>query len=246
VTDLRLSRPKFDVGLLTNRGEQMLDFWTEEIGLPVERTLEPVSGVIQHKLTLHGAVLKLNCVAQPLPARGPLSGIRMLLLADSGVDVPQHLRDPDGNQLCFVPPGMAGVDTYGVHLAVSDEAAFHRFYKQVLGLRRVGERTYDFAGATISFAWSPDVIRRQDQVSASFSYLTFQVMDVFEAHDLLHGRGAEEERAPSGSHTTTDSTISFILDPDGNRIEISQRPDLVASALASQSGVLDNNPSISK
>jgi catechol 2,3-dioxygenase-like lactoylglutathione lyase family enzyme len=232
VIDLRLSRPKFDVGLLTNRGDQMLEFWKEEIGLSVERTLEPVPGVIQHKLALHGAVLKLNCVDMPLPPRGPLSGLRMLLLADPSVDVAQHLRDPDGTQLCFVPPGMAGVDTYGVHLAVSEERSFHRFYQNVLGLGAVGERTYDFAGATISFAWSPDVIRRQDQGSVGFSYLTFQVMDVFEAHDLLCRRGAEEERAPSGSHTQTDSTISFILDPDGNRIEISQRPDLVAAALA--------------
>jgi catechol 2,3-dioxygenase-like lactoylglutathione lyase family enzyme len=232
VTDLRLSRPKFDLGLLTNRGDQMLDFWTEEIGLPVERTLEPVPGVIQHKLTLHGAVLKLNCVERPLPSRGSLGGIRMLLLAYSKVDASQHLRDPDGNQLCFVPPGTSGVDTYGIHLAVSDEAAFHRFYVHVLGLRSVGERAYDFAGATISFAWSPDAMRHKNQAAASFSYLTFQIMDVFEAHELLCGRGAEEDRAPSKSHTSTASTISFILDPDGNRIEISQRPDLVAAALA--------------
>lgn len=65
-----------------------------------------------------------------------------------------------------------------------------------------------------------------------YGYLTLQVMDAPKAHALVCGRGATEERPASSAHTTTDSTISFILDPDGNRIEISQRPDLVAAALA--------------
>ena len=234
MTDLapmRLSRGFFDVGLLTNRGEAMLEFWHGELGFPIERTLQPVTGVTQHKLTLRGAVLKLNCLDEQRPPRGTLSGIRMLLLADPAVTAPEHRRDPDGNLVCLVPPGHAGVTTFGVHLAVSDEAAFHHFYRDVLALAPVGERAYDFAGATISFAWSPEVSPGLGTNGSGFSYLTFQVLDVFESHSLVCGRGATEERPPSSAHTTTDSTISFILDPDGNRIEVSQRPDLVAAAL---------------
>ena len=47
------------------------------------------------------------------------------------------------------------------------------------------------------------------------------------------------ERPASGGHTTTGSTISCILDPDGNRMEISQRPDLVAAAVAAATAAKD-------
>ncbi|MGH3636708.1 MAG: VOC family protein [Mycobacterium sp.] len=218
------------MGLITNRGEQMLAFWRDEIGLRLERTLKPVPGVIQHKLTLGNAVLKVNCLDAPLPVRSRLAGLRMLMLVDTGVESPQHVRDPDGNLVCLLPVGVAGVGRFGVHLAVSNESAFHDFYGRVLHLTAVGDRAYDCGGATISFAWSPDVVRAPGQQGAGFGYITFQVMDAFETHRLICGRGADEERPPSSEHTSTESTISFVLDPDGNRIEISQRPDLVSAA----------------
>jgi len=230
--DLVLSRGLVDVGLLTNHTDEMLSFWCDEVGLRVERSLEPVPGVTQHKLTMGGAVLKLNCVDAPLPTRARLGGLRMLILAAADVDGPTHLRDPDGNQLCLVPPGFGHVTTLGVQFAVSDEPAFHDFFARILGLPRLAERTYDFAGAALSFAWSPDVVAGGPATGASFGYLTFQVMDVVAAHALVCGRGAVEERPPSDKHTSSDASISFIRDPDGNRIELSQRPDLVVSANA--------------
>ena len=226
---LQLSRARFDVGLLSNRPEASLSFWRDEIGLPVERTLQPVPGVTQHKLTLHGAVLKVNCVDHPLPV-GTFAGTRLLILADPTVTRPVHRRGPDGDPVWLVPPGTRGVDSFGIHQAVSDEAAFHRFYGDVLGLWEIADRTYDFAGATISFSWSPDVGPVSERGGAGYNYLTFQVMDATAAHRTLIDRGAVEERPPSSTHTTTDSTISFILDPDGNQIEISARPDLVSAA----------------
>jgi catechol 2,3-dioxygenase-like lactoylglutathione lyase family enzyme len=228
--DLVLARGLVDVGLMTNQTHEMLRFWCDEVGLAVERTLQPVPGVTQHKLTMHGAVLKLNCLDAPLPTRARLGGLRMLILAAADVDGPTHLRDPDGNQLCLVPPGFGHVTTLGVHFAVSDEPAFHDFFARTLGLPRLGERTYDFAGAALSFAWSPDVVPAGPATSAGFGYLTFQVMDVAAAHAQVCGRGAVEERPPSDAHTSSDASISFIHDPDGNRIELSQRPDLVAAA----------------
>jgi catechol 2,3-dioxygenase-like lactoylglutathione lyase family enzyme len=227
---LELSRGKFDVGLLTNQGSRMLDFWRDELGLPVERTLHPVPGVTQHKLTLKGAVLKLNCVDAPLPSRAAMSGLRTLLIAEPAVQAVEHLRDPDGNLVCLVPQGWRGYETFGVHFGVSDETAFQDFFGRVLGLPAVGDRSYDLGGAVVSFSWSPDVVPGAGGSSVGYGYLTLQVMDVVKAHALVCGRGATEERPPSSAHTTTDSTISFILDPDGNRIEISQRPDLLAAA----------------
>ena len=230
---MKVSRRLFDVGVITNQREAMLEFWRDEIGFPVERELHPVEGVMQYKLTMMGAVFKLNCLERELPRRAGLGGVRMLLLADPSTDRPRHLHDPDGNLVCVVPPGYRGINTFGVHFAVSDEAAFAHFFGDVLALPKIGDRMYDFEGATISFAWSPDAVPGPDPSGngTGYLYLTLQVMDVEAAHAEVVGRGAIEARPPSTEHTTTDSNISFIVDPDGNQIEISQRPDLVAAAL---------------
>jgi catechol 2,3-dioxygenase-like lactoylglutathione lyase family enzyme len=165
-------------------------------------------------------------------AAGTFGGTRLLILADPAVAAPVHCCGPDGDPVWLVPPGTHGIESFGVHQAVSDEAAFHRFYGDVLGLPEVSDRAYDFAGSTISFSWSPDAAPAAERASAGYNYLTFQVMDTVAAHEALLARGAVEEQPPSSAHTTTDSTISFILDPDGNRIEISARPDLIATAAA--------------
>jgi hypothetical protein len=59
---MKVSRSRFDVGLLTNQGKAMLGFWRDEMGFPIERKLRPVDGVVLYKLTMMGAVLKLDCL----------------------------------------------------------------------------------------------------------------------------------------------------------------------------------------
>ncbi len=228
---MEYSRPQIDLGLLTNQKEAMLSFWHQTLGLDITQELHPAEGVCQYKLDLCGAVLKLNCVEMNLPSQRPLNGIRMLLLAKDDIDSPRHLQDPDGNLVCLVPPGYSGIQNYGIHMAVSDEATFEQFYGEILQLTKIGDRTYDWAGTIVSFAWSPEVQPNADTTGIGYYYLTTQVVDTVSAHEKLMLRGARELATPSDQHTNTDSIISFILDPDGNRVEISQRPDLVAHHL---------------
>ncbi len=224
---MELSRKYFDIGLLTQQREAMLAFWRDQIGLRVVEELKPIEGVVQYKLDLKGAVLKLNCVQMELPSSNALNGLRILLIADESVQAPLHLRDPDGNLVCLVPPGYSEIESFGVHFAVSDESAFDRFYGEVLQLSQVRRNTYNLGGAQISYAWSPDVISGSDTSGVGYYYLTIQVVDARATHGELISRGAVELKPASSKHTATDSIISFIADPDGNQIEISQRPDLV-------------------
>ena len=60
---MRLARGAFDVGLLTTDIDPMIAFWHRERRLPIERIFEPTPGVTQYKLTMHGAVMKVNHVA---------------------------------------------------------------------------------------------------------------------------------------------------------------------------------------
>ena len=55
-------------------------------------------------------------------------------------------------------------------------------------------------------------------------------MDVDVAHELVISRGATPLQAPFDTVSARGARVAFIADPDGNLIEISQRPDLVALA----------------
>lgn len=57
-----------------------------------------------------------------------------------------------------------------------------------------------------------------------FRYLTIQVRDVDAEHAGIIARGGSEGRPPVTLGTT--ARISFVRDPDGNWIEISQRASL--------------------
>jgi catechol 2,3-dioxygenase-like lactoylglutathione lyase family enzyme len=226
---LRLARPAFDIGLLTTDIDPMLAFWHHQRRLPIERDFEPSPGTTQYKLTMHGAVLKLNNLAVGGSASPRIGAVRLLRLVDDDTREPRHLRDPDGNLIQLVPPG-GSLSTFGVHFAVSDESAATQFYGGVLGLEPIRDRVYDVAGAVLSFAWSPDVMPGTSAAGRGSAYITLQVMDIESTHALVCGRGAREVMAPSDSAYTGGSTVSFVADPDGNLIELSERPDLVRAA----------------
>jgi catechol 2,3-dioxygenase-like lactoylglutathione lyase family enzyme len=226
---IRLARGAFDVGLLTTDIDPMIAFWHRERRLPIERIFEPTPGVTQYKLTMHGAVLKVNHVAGGASQPTRLGAVRLLRLVDDEIAVAHHLRDPDGNLAQLVPPG-GDLSTFTVHLAVSDERSAADFYGGVMGLESVSDRVYDVAGAALSFAWSPDVMPGAGMGGRGFGYITLQVMDVVSANALVCGRGAQEVLAPSDSAYAGGSSVSFIADPDGNLIELSERPDLVRAA----------------
>lgn len=226
-----LARDKFDVGLLTEQPDAALGFWSGERGFAVERTIEPYPGIVQHKLDMHGAVFKVNGLA-PSGMRPPhRNGLRLLRVAEVGIDEPRHAQDPDGNLVELVAPG-AGVRSFGVHFAVSDEDACTRWYEDVLRLEPTGVRTYDCAGADISFSWSPDAIPGLVGGALGYLYLTIQVMDAYAATDLLVSRGATVVQPTAPVESQPGTVMSLLADPDGNILEISQRPDLVAAALA--------------
>ena len=231
---LVLSRDAFDVGVMTDRTEAALAFWVQELGLPVERTIEPFRGVFQHKLTMEGAVLKLNCLTKGIDPTARLGAVRLLRLVKEGIDKAVHVHDPDGNLVELVPAD-SGLNRFGVHLAVSNEDSARHFYGNVLGFERIGEHTFDVAGAELSVGWSPDARPGSAPAGRGFGYLTLQVMDVDAAHELVISRGATELQAPYDTVSAGGARVSFVADPDGNRIEISQRPDLVAFAQAAAS-----------
>jgi lactoylglutathione lyase len=225
---LKLAKPVLDVGLYTEGRDAMLAFWQQAVGLAFEETLPAGGGVHQHRHAMNGSVLKLNHARDALPEAEP-SGYHELWIARAGAD-PGLLVDPDGNRVRLVEPGVRGVSGIGVLLRVRNAEAHHQFFGEVLGLERVGDSDYRWGETLIFFeedaALPADMVERANAKmrAPGYRYTTVQVTDVDAVHADLLARGALEGFAPRTLGQV--ARISFIRDPDGNWIEISQRATL--------------------
>lgn len=220
---MELAKPRIDVGLHTNRREALLAFWQKQVGLPFEELLPMGGGLQQHRHGLLGSVLKINHARDPLGFEPPC-GYRELWIAREGLDAPKALVDPDGNRVVLVPPGHEGVTRIAVVLAVRDEAAFHDFYGRGLELERAGPRAYRCGDSILRFAHDPSARPAGRMTAVGYRYITIQVRDVDREHAGILARGGAEGRGPLTLGKV--ARISFVRDPDGNWIEISQRASL--------------------
>jgi lactoylglutathione lyase len=220
---MKLAKNCIDVGLFTNNSEAMLRFWQDDVGLAFEETLAVGGGVRQQRHAMNGSVFKLNDARDPLSDEPP-AGYRELLIAREGLTEPRSLTDPDGNRVTLVPQGYEGVGGIGVRLAVRDANAFRDFYGRVLGLEATGANRYRWGDSVILFDEDPTAIRTGEMRAPGYRYLTVQVWDCDAEHARFLELGAEEGRPPASLGTT--ARISFIRDPDGNWIEVSQRASL--------------------
>ena len=218
-----LAKQHIDVGLFTNNTELMLRFWQEQAGLPFEETLPLGAGIRQHRHGMNGSVLKLNSARDPLRPQPP-AGYRELLIARDGVTAPTDLVDPDGNSIVLVPRGHDGVTGIGVRLAVRDERAMHRFLGDALGLPAAGANAYRCGDSLVTFAADASAVAIGPMTAQGYRYITVQVRNVDAEHAGIVSRGGAEGRPPVTLGTT--ARISFVRDPDGNWIEISQRASL--------------------
>jgi lactoylglutathione lyase len=220
---LDLAKRHLDVGLFTNNTDAMLAFWQHDVGLPFEEMLPLAPGQRQHRHAMNGSVLKLNSVRDLMP-EAPPAGYCELQIAREGITAPRPLVDSDGNHVTLVPKGHNGVAGILVRLAVRDEAAFHRFYGEAMQFEAAGDRRYRCGDSLVEFAADSSAVEVGRMTARGFRYLTVQVRDVDSEHAGIVARGGAEGRPPITLGTT--ARISFVRDPDGNWIEISQRASL--------------------
>jgi lactoylglutathione lyase len=220
---MQLAKKQIDVGLYTNDTEAMLEFWRTKVGLRFEE-MQPIGqGVRQHRYDMNGSVLKLNSVRDPMAPAKP-SGYRELWIASTEVAEPETIWDVDGNAIRLVLPGYANVTGIALKLAVSSAALFHAFYGNVMQLQPAAKAAYRCGDSLLMFEEHPKVAKDIPLRAKGYRYFTIQVVDVDREHAKLVERGAVEAMAPTTLGET--ARISFIRDPDGNWIELSQRASL--------------------
>jgi len=146
------------------------------------------------------------------------------------------MQDPDGNDLELVPTGQRGVNQIEIHIGVTDEAPFEHFYVDALNAERLGAGRFKLGETIISFQRDTAAVRAPKSPPGSavdavasmrdvgMRYITVQVRDVDAEHRRFMSMGVWEGAAPVTLGAV--ARVSFIRDPDGNFIEISQRASL--------------------
>ncbi|HUO05540.1 MAG TPA: VOC family protein [Candidatus Binataceae bacterium] len=230
---MELAKQFIDVGLFTNNLEEMRAFYGERIRMPYESMIPLGGGIRQYRYEMLGSVLKINHARDPLPPHRP-GGYRQLTISDRRVIAPFVFADPDGNPVGLVPSGQRKINQIEVHLDVTDENAFARFYGELIGAEKIENNRFKVGESIISFAKDDAAVRADASApmtamevmatmrAVGFGYITFQVQDCDAEHRRLLKMGVREGSAPITLGEV--ARLSFIRDPDGNFIELSQRP----------------------
>ncbi len=221
---MQLAKPHLDVGLFTQRRDEQLQFWQSTIGLAYDHMGKLGGGIQQHRHHVHGSILKVNHARDPL-APAPASGIVRVRIARAGLAAPVEHADPDGNRVLCVPPGHAGVTGIAVELVVNDQRAHDRFWREVMQFDSPSDGVYLCGDTRIIVVGEGSVSRSDDWRAPGWRYTTVQVRDCEAEHAGILARGGTEGMAPRLLGETV--RYSFVRDPDGNYIEISQRASLV-------------------
>ncbi|MGD0117410.1 MAG: VOC family protein [Candidatus Binatus sp.] len=228
---MELAKQFIDVGIFTNQIDEMRAFYGEQVRLPYEELLKVGGGARQYRYGLLGSVLKINHIRDPLPPR-VAGGYRKLLISDPRIPMPLPMHDPDGNDVELVPRDK--FDQIELQIGVTNEPDFERFYGEVMQAERLGPGRFKLGKTVISFRHDPAAVRPPKSAPGSAAeattravgirYITVQVRDCDVEHRRFISMGVWEGAPPLTLGTV--ARISFIRDPDGNAIEISQRASL--------------------
>jgi lactoylglutathione lyase len=223
---MKLAKPHLDIGLFTQHREPQLAFWQQTVGLQFDHIGKLGGGVQQLRHHAHGSIIKVNHARDPLPSEPP-SGLVGLRLAQAGLTQVRSLLDPDGNRVALVPPGHEGVTGLAIELVVNERRAHQRFWCDVMQFDSPRPDVYQCGDSLLIVIDERPVARAQEWRASGWRYLTVQVHDCVAEHAGILERGGEEGSAPRLLGDVV--RYSFVRDPDGNFIEISQRASLVGA-----------------
>ena len=221
---VELAKQHVDVGLYTSRYDAIADFYGPDglVGLPYEELLKVGNGVHQHRYGLRGSVLKVNsALAEVAPS--PTAYLR-LTIADERRRSAAVLHDPDGTEVVLAPPGGSGLIDIAIHWATDDPQRLGDLLRDGFGAEHEGGTDWRLGTTLLRLVHDPGVAPVTSMFARGFRYLTVQVRDVRAAHAHLLSVGWTEGRAPVKLGET--AFISFVRDPGGSWIEVSQRASL--------------------
>ncbi len=218
---VELAKDRIDVGFYTNRWDEAEVFWRDTVGLHYEELLKVGGGVHQHRFGLRGSVCKVNTARADLGVAP--TAFRRLRVADDSLEEATQLLEPDGTEIELVPTGTDGIADLGVVWATSDPEELGRLLVDGFGAAATDDG-FRIGTSMLALIHDSEVAPVDGMFAAGFRYLTVQVRDVKLEHARLLDAGWAEGRAPVRLGET--AYISFVRDPGGSWIEVSQRASL--------------------
>ena len=228
-----LAKQSVDVGIFTNNLEAMQEFYGKTIGLPFESVLPVGGGIKQYRYLANGSVIKLMHTTEPLSRRHP-GGYETIMIASSTVKIPRFLPDPDHNNVELIPTGHDDVTQIEIRVGVNDPEVFANFYTKALGATPISDHRFK-VGDTIIAVFHQSEVKKppampfanaleavKGMAGLGIRYITLGVKDCDTSFTALKGAGATVALAPVNFGTV--ARIAFVRDPDGNFIELAQRP----------------------
>jgi catechol 2,3-dioxygenase-like lactoylglutathione lyase family enzyme len=225
---MHLAKQHLDIGLFSTQRDEQLAFWQRTVGLAYDHMGKLGGGMQQHRHHMNGSILKMNHSRAALPPAPP-SGIVGLEIARQGLTSRKMLSDPDGNKVTLVPQGADGVQGIAILLRANDPVQHDRFWTQAMQFERVGDGRYRCGDSLVVVAEQGKVERSKEWRGPGYRYMTVQVWDCIAEYDGILARGG----ASGGDPRILGDTVrfAFVVDPDGNHIEISQRASLTGGRL---------------
>jgi len=165
--------------------------------------------------------LKLNDAREPLE-HAPTGYVGLAVIGAN----PRALTDPDGLPVEVVERLPGGASTR-ITVASADPSAHDRWFGDGLGGEGLGDSHYLFDSTLVVVEHRPDQPMVTARLAVGFRYLTIQVADVVTEHQRLVEMGFRSAVEPLILGEV--AAISFVLDPGGNWLEISQRASLTGA-----------------
>ncbi|MEE4298530.1 MAG: VOC family protein [Pseudomonadales bacterium] len=219
---IELAKPALDVGLQIAADDPtaMLAFHRDRVGLRFDHDLPLGGGRMQSRHGWGDSVIKLNH-GRGGTARGTATGWANLTLRSPAHASQEALVDPEGNALRLEPGPREAIR---IELRVTDAPASRAFFA-ALGLPLEADG-FMIGASTVSIVEDP-AATAGGLDGTGLRYVTLQVPRADDAHALALAAGAREGMAPRTLGEV--ARISFVVEPGGNWIELSQRASLVGS-----------------
>lgn len=224
-----LAKPQIDVGLMVHDWGAAEAFWSEVAGLAYTKSEKLGGGVRQHRFDAHGSVIKVNHSRSVMDPHATIH--RRLRLAFDRVTESALVLDPEGVEIELVPVGHDGVVDVEVVNATADLSEARRFWVDGIGGNEIEAGRFRVGNSIVRCIHEPALVKPSVRAAPGFRYLTVQVQHVDEAWPRLVEMGFVGEMKPTTLGTT--ARVSFVRDPDGGYVEISERAEFTGRALAS-------------
>lgn len=219
---MQLVKPALDVGIALAAADPaaMLAFYRERVGLAVDHDLPLGGGRLQARHHWGDSIVKLNH-RRGGEAPGVPTGWGPVTFHGPGLEA-TGLEDPEGNGVRLTPAEARWLE---LELRVADPAESACFFAK-LGLPVEDDRV----------ALGHSVLRLEPAASPAppggldgtgIRYVTFQVDRADAAHAEALDAGGREGMAPRTLREV--ARISFVIEPGGHWIELSQRASLTGS-----------------